>query len=939
MFQAAIGFTIYREHFTDPLVYDAQRNPEPLETLMQSLSPSAVVSFFIFIVVMQSTNYNLYKWGHKWNSKTLRSIAPHVGLGTGFFASMVFDEILHDMELRECAKAMMKGGEEEGYYISPCEASYLKWIKNSKWKEYGLDIVAILFSSWFSHKILTGIMFALRASAKGTAVLTQLIKRVGFRVTGWFGFFATLATFMEVHKVLDKYFVQPTKARVVVRGLQERILNLKSDVGQFGQIQSQFGQTDNAKEGRMELMESAKNIGHQFTSWPRIKGMHYEQAFYSWKMRTDKTTVTYEAMEKLLSGFYRKSRRADSFREEKEKKIESLIAKTNAFLENASPEKVEIIKDSLNENIDFVNYEFSQILTESIDFFKMSPEAFEKNKSFYFKNICPYLKEQGIRSQIEEFAGGEEAGWVEFCNSEDGDVSLNLVNLLYELSPILKSILSQTKNGLKSSENELSASKVTQYVSDVPNELFSNKLSLYTMSAGEQLQLATYFLSAPELSTPLPYSDKAVLEMEKWICVIRGQDEDQSMLEECLQDESTKALATLRLTDKAFASGVYILKNLVKEMAFEANYSMVSSDFSNLSGLLEFVDIYRKGEDVFVEQAEFSITGSEEDRPFEEDTLYPYIKNFICGSEEGEISKDGQFQAPQLFPEISGLCDHLNNESFAQKFSARERYFHIPVKNNGKVYPSVYLAIENQIRKRFNSEEELLKFFQQKIDSTVRSNTKGILTSLQNITKNYIGPGLLNTHEDILDKTKCLDIQEHYIVERMPNFKGLEIQLFQVKFWMDQIRKSAQSVEHVENFNLDNFNAVACQVLERLKNYHDTYAKGKSLSEFHPEEAAQFVKESYEGEDSLSAIKKAYGDLPVFVPQELMLSAIAEVSYSEKNSKIALQLLVNNFFDSTEENVFSFALFVELNRSLSSFYQYLELLRMKERVEKVIHKK
>ncbi len=131
IFQAAQGASILRQALTDPWKYGTHRNPEAfIEMLSQSLSPEGLISLGIFFAVSQQLNYRLYAGGRFihgksfktpngnvfFNGKIPRLLASGLGMGAGFFAMMLFNDLIHDKNLRECSKKRERDNNTDNYY-------------------------------------------------------------------------------------------------------------------------------------------------------------------------------------------------------------------------------------------------------------------------------------------------------------------------------------------------------------------------------------------------------------------------------------------------------------------------------------------------------------------------------------------------------------------------------------------------------------------------------------------------------------------------------------------------------------------------------------------------------------------------------------------------------------------------------------------------------
>ena len=309
LFQAAIGATIYREHITDPLVYDAYTKPGYIEEFMaQSLTPSSAVSFLIFIMVSQKTNYWFYKGGRHFDKKFLKVMAPHAGLASGFFISALTIELYQDRQFRLCASSLMSEKireEENGKHISACEESYAKWLKN-KWSDYAVDIINLLGASWMSHKIVQAALIGIRSTSQGGALLYRISRSLGTRVTGWVGFFITIYAFMESYHLLDKFLGQPIKKYL-------KLDRIQSEIFMFNHLQEDLKKSKESENLQKEAVSKIKVLGRQFQDWFLLKVQDYQWSFSLWLKKTNKMTLFYQQSKEMLSYLYEQSQTSYDF--------------------------------------------------------------------------------------------------------------------------------------------------------------------------------------------------------------------------------------------------------------------------------------------------------------------------------------------------------------------------------------------------------------------------------------------------------------------------------------------------------------------------------------------------------------------------------------------------------------------------------------------------
>ncbi|MCY4512333.1 MAG: hypothetical protein OXB86_01435, partial [Bdellovibrionales bacterium] len=284
--------------------------------------------------------------------------------------------------------------------------------------------------------------------------------------------------------------------------------------------------------------------------------------------------------------------------------------------------------------------------------------------------------------------------------------------------------------------------------------------------------------------------------------------------------------------------------------------------------------------------------------------------------------------------DLSSFCELLDNNEINTTnqekagLILRKRYFHTPVKVSYKTgavhYPSVYEMAEVQlmgdIYKSGKTKEEFLNnLFGEQTKNTVVKAAEKMHKDLKTLEEEYIVPGLINSTDG---RTKCLDLRAYYLPkydvtevspgilnpmassveinsmeDQLKTLKGLGIYMFQIHFWMDWIRKvnlttglvdvsdmrsrGADLDKKTELFSFnpkeDSLDKVICMVLERLKQYHDSFAGGSSLVALTWKEVKEIEKLNLS--EALikindKSILSNNTNAPVLIPQKLMLSLI-----------------------------------------------------------------
>ena len=334
IFQAVIGASIYRQRMTDPYIYGAERNPEMLtNTMSQTLSPSGFLSFAIFIAVSQQVSYRLYGLGRSvdgrvfktpfgnisFNGKLGRSVAPGTGLAAGFFISSIFDEWIRDENLLPCAKQQFNFSSDDDNsnilrpHIDPCEALYLNWGSSEKWKHYAVDAGALLGSGWLSHKLFRYSLMLIRSKAiSSIGLLRAAGKFIGFKGSGWIGFFVSMYYFTEIHKIVDEYIGQPLKEQLTAGSIKNNIIDFTnqlendfSDLSLYADFANNSDQHQNLFREKISSTEqNIKQIGHKFQHWTNVRSQHYSQSAYLWTKQLNRLLLPYEGSSKLLKDIF-----------------------------------------------------------------------------------------------------------------------------------------------------------------------------------------------------------------------------------------------------------------------------------------------------------------------------------------------------------------------------------------------------------------------------------------------------------------------------------------------------------------------------------------------------------------------------------------------------------------------------------------------------------
>ena len=277
VFHAALGFSIYMKALYDKKITGYEKNPEELmEMAEQSLTPSGILSFFVFVAVASKVQYRLYGLGRfldgktvlgkSWNGGLARSLGPSLGLGIGFLFYSIFHELLNDPNLVSCVKEQFKKEVESKenplkQHIGSCKQFYMNWQAGEKWKIYGVDIVSIIGSSIIAHKIMSSISRYLSRTMIGHNIMAFAMKKLGQTVIRGVNFFANLLLFLEVHNVLEKWAGKPVKEQILAGGVSANVSALSDEIEYLDDfIKPGFWTQDFNEPAKSEIQVSNRSL-------------------------------------------------------------------------------------------------------------------------------------------------------------------------------------------------------------------------------------------------------------------------------------------------------------------------------------------------------------------------------------------------------------------------------------------------------------------------------------------------------------------------------------------------------------------------------------------------------------------------------------------------------------------------------------------------------
>ena len=871
LFQLAIGATIYREYFTDSIAYDAHTNPEPLSNFMDSLTPSAAFGFFIFILTSQYTELGIYKLGLKWDNKYLKSAAPQVGLASGFFASALFEELATDIELHKCVKNIMSPeANPVPLHISPCEHSYMEWVEN-KWKDYTVDIFTLLGASWISHKIVKSIALLIRSTAIGEQALFRFIKGAGPRMTGWVGFFITIFTFMEAHKVLDKLIGQPAKSRWAFQGAKEDLFYLDKNLNLLS------WDTED-KLVKKKIISKIKSIGHKFGKWIKAQGTPYETAFYYWNVKTNKILLTYQGAQSLLVSLFDESQKStldyyasNTFDDHQYVNLDKLNAERETFIKDICiylDQKQDVSKDEISDlekickdqnhstNVSSIVKNLKQILFELL-------RTVNEDNVVKLKPLSHY-----VSNNINEFFNQPIANLPIYEKLKLAEILLSSTLESYPYGPRLEKEVRQ-KIFETSCEKEISEGKECS----VPDVNINIITRLFLM---EKAHLLGFHILKQTLSNYF-WHTKEVLLMKHILTLFNPYRKGEFFIKNL--EEGFKKLTPENNSLKSFFSTKPSMYNLLGTLICDSE--------------------------------------KRDSKTFNLPQMFPELEPHLCPSLAQLKKTNFKYDPP------------VSNET-----RMHNKFFNESIKVNGKIYENIYLVLEESIRDRFKTKEALLDFFHLNSKDEIEAHSEEIKISLTNLTDNFIVPGLINSTEAIRERKTCSDILYYYSIHNSSHFKGLEISLFHIRFWANKLKiiKSLDGTNFDEE-SFNSTYCTVLELLKSYHDAFISGQKIKLPKQKMAQNDFGNVGNDMDLAHYLESNKEDENDI-VLVNGSLILHSFLKKSYpnwTQLSSFIEGNYAIEHLSDNEQ---MAYAVIVELHKSLTGFFNQLSMLKMKMTFEK-----
>ena len=806
---AAFGLSIYREILTDSALYGAEKNPDMLmQAAEQSLSPSGLVSFAIFLAVSQQVHYRLYGGGRlmdgrvlktpfgnlSFNGKMARSSAPNVALAAGYFAYVIFSDLMNDQNLKQCVKNQFQGERTSNInpHQEPCDAFFLTWKESEKWKHYAVDGFTILGSAWLSHRLVSRLFMALEPFNLG-----GLIFRSGkFIATRTYAGMATQALttlyfFVEFHKLLEEWVGKPLKEQLTAGAIKNSIMdfslhldNKLSHLDSLSEIGDQNSFSEELSQMADEAKEQIARIGYKFKKWAEIKGNYYHQSVHLWSKKLNKLTGPYFGASQLLKDLFLSSHLQYDF--------------------ELSEEAIWNSDKDMKEQKD----KWNQLNAESLAFSFVSFDNLEESQK---EKYC---------SQI---AGDENffINWKILC--EKSFRNMDKLSLVYETAFLIQAFMRDFLEDSSSSLEEKERLDFKAYIGKSFDETFSSHPDylIQNLSGKKRFQLSSSLIQAgldwtnslshfsnidkdrwreeacqnwyPQYKTDEDMASIYNLclkgpEQAKAYCASRAEQtkgeinierEEAALPKDWDYDfclgffESVKSSLSQKISAKLLRAGLYLLKEEVLKALFYRNdpastnpYEELARSpyhYSHLLNLTNLLEVYKKGERYFTQMektlemlksAMDSETVKEIERQLSLDSN-PYFltQSLLCAQTEGEEVQN--FVIPQFFSlsgfsiydfslkqfvDLEDSCKDLDRFylfSGTKKKLIHHFLFQRPVQIHKTSYENLYLALESILKLSYSSSQNVAEAFQQLSQRQLEDLGGRLSKDLNNLTENY----------------------------------------------------------------------------------------------------------------------------------------------------------------------------------------------------------
>lgn len=636
-----------------------------------------------------------------------------------------------------------------------------------------------------------------------------------------------------------------------------------------------------------DLIETTKELDFNFKRWNEVKGIAYLQIFQSWKVQTEKLIDSFDLAEARLREMYALSHKTrmgplnkylDEVIKKRHREIKALTTDyVFGFLNEEKMAEVfracdsfPIDRNTIQTRIHNLNMKYQgeeeeekgrknyikhftsicrkshSVISESLyDFFSISIEELHNPEFIHVKDFaCSNYEDYIIELDLEQ--------WAILCYESR---ITSIENFKWETVQLISHILNSSEFEYL---DDIQIDEARDYIGWGINEIFSNDNKINSLSVTDKLALARRLLNQEHPVLPdesvrgawiymlceseyfsgavpvllCPQSGNEDVFIEQWV----NRSNNLQFINNPEISGSLNYIDGL-LSEKAQIAGFYLLKDVLNN--HEVELRNLPSYFSHirLRNLADPFEVHKKGElslNNLIEENDLSSVNEIQNK---------ILQALICGTEEGEISKDFLFIPPKIFTGTKSLCESLSEDS-STPFT--ERLFKNPVVSNGDHYETAYLAIEALIQESFNTEEELVNSFRDKTLHLKEEMHQTKLKDLDNLADNFLIPNLIPSEEKYgmacLDQLipnftppkkkhgmSCSELKSYYN-QSDRNFEGLEIPLFQINYNLNQL-KNIMDLGIEENLNSENQDDIHCEVLRLLQGWYDNYVNNESLNE------------------------------------------------------------------------------------------------------------
>ena len=645
VFHTALGFSIYMHALFDKKITGYEKNPgELLEAVQQSLTPSGIASFLVFVAVSSKVQHRMYGLGRfldgktvlgkSWNGGLARSLSPSLGLGTGFFFHNIFYELLNDPDLASCVKGQFNKKDESEQnlskkekYISHCEQFYMNWKAGEKWRIYGVDIASLIGSSIISHKIISSISWHLSRTMIGDRVMALVMKKLGPRVIGGGNLLIQMFLFLEVHKVLEKWAGRPLKKQLLAQGVSERVSNFSTMIKVVDDfIKPEFWAQTSTESVKNETQFVVLGRRGHFKA-PLSTEPINPYRLYSNRFNKNKnlSPLFFKGMINSIKSL------GNSFRIWTELVNQDYIASYHRWIQKI--------------NRRFINYTNSFELLDKLFYLSQNDDNNFPHK--FQRDILDEERENYIKycSKVNSLEADKLELWRGFCQGgENKDAFYHEPEkMIYETSYIISNFLSKVTlpNFKVKVEDYISLEKDKVFLSKPDfsiQKLMTKNYGINGRGYNKRFILAKQLIKKGlDLKTLLDgFSSTQIYELkkQKFIETFRNNDKinyfmypnrfskeidtycgdsfkNEKKVKYCKEFFKTSGRAEIKteLSLKFLTAGIYILQNFLKKSRFRLSYRdrygrIMQSSFFHIEDLIGLIETHKKGEKIFLEHVE-----------------------------------------------------------------------------------------------------------------------------------------------------------------------------------------------------------------------------------------------------------------------------------------------------------------------------------------------